>query len=230
MPATTRPPRRPTAAARTAAGVAMALAAWLLAGGVAAAQIDTSATDVAADGTTTVVVTVASGCDGADTTGLVLSLPAGATDVTPLDADGGMTATVDGGTVTWGGGVLPSDQPGRLTLSLLLAQADGEEVALPVEQRCGDAAVAWRALATAPSRPGDLPAPVLVVPEGAGGRAAPTTPATVDEDRPAAAAVAAAPEDESALGGGAVGFMVFAGVMVALAGGATYLVIRSRKA
>lgn len=220
--------RRPRCGGRVAAGVVAAVAAWALAAGPAAAQVDTSATDVADDGATTVVVTVASGCDGADTTELRLALPPGAAEATPLDADGGLTATVADDAITWSGGTLPAEAAGTVSFSVLLAQDAGAEVPLPVEQVCGATTVHWRATATEPSLPGDGPAPVLVVPEGGGAAAATTT--TVDEDRPAAAAVAAAPDDESALGGGAVGFMVFAGVMVALAGGATYLVLRSRRA
>ena len=235
------PARRPGTAALVA--LAAGVAALALAVAPAAAHVGAEATDVTPDGFTRVVLSFQHGCEGQPTTALRVQVPEGATDVAAEDGEG-FTAEVADGTITWTGGSIPDGTAAELAFSAKLAQPDGTEVLVPTIQTCPDGEIAWIEPPTEDTSEAASPSPVIVVPVGGGEQAsapstteAPTSTTTttatdvaVDEDRPAAADVAAAPEDESALGGGAVGFMVFAGVMVAVAGGATYLVIRSRRA
>ena len=240
-PATRRAGQARPARSLAAALTALVATAVLLVVGTtaAAAHVDAEANDVTPDGFTRIVLSFHHGCEGQPTTALRVRLPEGATDVAAEDVEG-FTAEVADGEVRWSGGSVPDGTEAEFAFSARLAQPDGTEVPVPTIQECPDGENAWIEPPTDDESEASSPAPVIVVPVGGGGQATPTvetttstadsTTTTVDADRPAAAAVAAAPEDESALGGGAVGFMVFAGVMVAVAGGAVYLVIRSRKA
>ena len=215
MPTTTpRPAHR-----RLVIGVVATLAALIWA---SPAGADVVATPIDADGSglVTVAIDVDGGCGERATTSVTLRIPADLHDVTALHGVD-LLASAQGDEVTWSGALADPAEVVRLQLTTRFSADDGTEVALPVTQQCGDVSLVWSD--DEPDAAG--PAPRVVVPDGTGGQ----VPPEVDPNRPAAAAVAVAPGESGALAGGAVGFMVFAGVMVTLSGGAVYLVWRSRR-
>jgi uncharacterized protein YcnI len=152
-----RTPRRILTALVVGAGTILALAA------PAAAHADATA-EAAPQGRTQVTIALEHGCDANPTTGLRVSLPAGATVAIPTNPIG-WTSTATTTEVDWSGGPAPTNSPISFTMTLLLAQPTGTEVEMPTIQLCAEGdQIAWIAKDNGDESESFHPAPHFVVP------------------------------------------------------------------
>ncbi|MEJ6511630.1 MAG: DUF1775 domain-containing protein [Actinomycetota bacterium] len=196
--------------------------------GPASAHAEANATAEPA-GRTGVTVSLTHGCDGNPTTGLRVSLPAGATAVRGIDSDGWISS-VTTSEISWTGGSLPATKTGGFAFSLVLTQPAGSTVVLPTIQSCANnSEIAWIEKDTGNHSESGHPAPQFEVPINdsaavtvtAGSNASPSTTARM-------ATQSNAITDEGSETSTA-GQYVFIGVCAVLVGGAGALFLKYRK-
>jgi uncharacterized protein YcnI len=126
------------------------------------------------------VLQVMHGCDGAATTGLVVTLPEGVIDAKPMPKPGWTVATTKAAyaepatmhgkpltegvkTISWSGGDLPDADYDEFVFSAYLtgSVAPGRTLYFPVEQSCGATRVAWAETPSAGETHVKRPAPGL---------------------------------------------------------------------
>jgi uncharacterized protein YcnI len=157
----TRSPHPARALHRLVSGAVIALVALVALAAPAAAHADADATPAAA-GRTSITFTFGHGCDGAPTTVFRAEIPEGATDIQPQDPSG-WSSTVEPDQVRWTGGSIP--EAGSFTVEMVLAQAVGATVVIPVIQECpGGLEEAWIQQPTSGGTEPAMPAPSFVVP------------------------------------------------------------------
>ena len=180
-------------------------------------------------GRTAITISLEHGCNGNPTTGLRVSLPAGATAVKGMDSDG-WTSTVTASEISWTGGSLPATEAGDFDFSLVLSQPSGSTVVLPTIQSCTkDTEIAWIEADNGDESESGHPAPQFEVPINdsaavtgtAGSNASPSTTARM------ATQTNAITDEGSKTSTG--GLYVFIGVCAVLAGGAGALFLKYRK-
>jgi len=208
---------------------AASLAALVALAGPAFAHADATAKAEQA-GRTAITISLEHGCNGNPTTGLRVSLPTGAKDVTGTNA-GGWTSTVTASEISWTGGSIAATTSGDFKFSLVLAQPAGETVTLPTIQTCtNNTEIAWIQTGNGDESEASHPAPQFEVPKNstsattavAGGNGSSTT-ATA---RMATQANAVTDEGSKTSTGGRY---VFIGVCAAIAIGAGVLFLKYRK-
>jgi periplasmic copper chaperone A len=168
-------PVRPARRARrlaigTAAGIALAVAVPL----AASAHVHVDPGTAAAGSTETLTFAFSHGCDGSPTTALVVDIPEGVGNATPI-VQGGWTVTrelsADGvpTQVTF-----TSDTPvedglkGTVSMDVLFDESAADsQIAFPVTQTCVAGETAWTEIAEEGQDPHDLEAPAPVVEVGA---------------------------------------------------------------
>jgi uncharacterized protein YcnI len=208
---------------------AASLAALVALAGPAFAHADATAKAEHA-GRTAITISIEHGCSGNPTTGLRVSLPTGATNVTGTNA-GGWTSTVTASEISWTGGSIAATTSGDFEFSLVLAQAAGETVTLPTIQTCtNNTEIAWIQTDNGSHSEDSHPAPQFEVPQNstsattaiAGGSGSSTT-ATA---RMATQSNAVTDEGSKTSTGGRY---VFIGVCAAIVVGAGVLFLKYRK-
>jgi len=213
---------------RFLAATAASFLALVALAGPAWAHADATAKADAA-GRTAITISLEHGCSGNPTTGLRVSLPAGATSVKGVDANG-WTSTVTASEISWTGGSLAATKAGDFDFSLVLSQPAGSTVVLPTIQSCAkNTEIAWIEADTGSHSESGHPAPQFDVPINdsaavtgtAGSNASPSTTARM-------ATQTNAITDEGSKTSTA-GQYVFIGVCAVLAGGAAALFLKYRK-
>ena len=200
---------------RFLAASAVSFAAVVALAGPAWAHADATAKAEPA-GRTAITISLEHGCNGNPTTGLRVSLPAGATAVKGMDSDG-WTSTVTASEISWTGGSLPATTSGDFAFSLILSQPSGSTVVLPTIQRCAkNTEIAWIEADNGGESESSHPAPQF-----AGSNASPSTTARM------ATQTNAITDEGSKTSTG--GLYVFIGVCAVLAGGAGALFLKYRK-
>ncbi|MGP3535284.1 DUF1775 domain-containing protein [Microbacterium sp. RD1] len=176
----TRPSPRPSRARRRARVLLGAAAGLTLAVGAplaASAHIHVTPSSAAADSPTTLTFAFSHGCEDSPTTGIVVDIPDGVTNVVPVAA-GGWTierTLADNGTVTavafTAETPVESGLKGEVALDVRFDAALAEtDVAFPVTQECVTGSTAWTQIAAEGEDEPESPAPVVsvgaVAPEG----------------------------------------------------------------
>ncbi|MFB8147666.1 DUF1775 domain-containing protein [Microbacterium sp. NPDC056003] len=172
---TTTAPARPArrvlrVALGTAAGLALAVGAPL----AASAHVHVDPGVVAAGSTETLTFAFSHGCDGSPTTSLVIDIPDGVGNATPI-VDGGWTITRESGAdgvptqITFTSDI-PVEDGFKATVAmdvLFDESAAGSTLAFPVTQLCADGETAWADIADDGQDPHYLDAPAPLVEVGA---------------------------------------------------------------
>ena len=217
-------PRRFLLASATTFAALVALA------GPAFAHADATA-KAAAAGRTDITISLEHGCNGNPTTGLRVSLPAGATAVTGTNADG-WTSTVSATEISWSGGSIAATASGDFDFSLVLAQPAGETVRLPTIQTCtNNTEIAWIQAENGDTTESSHPAPEFVVPKNNTSASTSTTAAAATGGPSTTARMASqsnAVTDEGSKTNTS-GRYVFIGVCAVIAIGAAALFLKYRK-
>ena len=207
---------------------AASLTALVALAGPAAAHAEANATAEAA-GRTGVTVSLTHGCDGNPTTGLRVSLPAGATAVKGIDSDGWISS-VTTSEISWIGGSLPATKAGGFAFSLVITQPPGSTVVLPTIQRCANnSEIAWIEKNTGNHSESGHPAPQFAVPIN---DSAAVTVTAGSNGSPASTARMATQSNAITNEGSetsTAGQYVFIGVCAVLVGGAGALFLKYRK-
>ncbi|MFE7846486.1 DUF1775 domain-containing protein [Microbacterium sp. NPDC057407] len=203
---------RRTALIGGAAGVTLALAAPL----AASAHVHVDPGAVAAGTTSTLTFAFSHGCDGSPTTALVIDIPEGIGNVTPL-VQGGWTVSRETGDdgiptrVTYTAETPVEDHlKATVAMDVLFDEsAAGSSIAFPVVQTCVDGEIGWTQVAEAGQSADDLesPAPVVAVgavgdESGGHGHATEAAPAHSDDDAADSGGEAAGAADAGAGAGG----------------------------
>ncbi|MCP2637361.1 YcnI family protein [Microbacterium sp. HD4P20] len=174
MNTTSAPAPRPRA--RTARLVIGAAAGIALAVGVplaASAHVHVDPGTASAGGTETLTFSFSHGCDGSPTTALVIDIPEGVGNVTPI-VQGGWTITrEDAGNGVPTRVVYTADTPiadhlkATVSMDVLFDEAAaGTTIAFPVTQTCATGETAWTQVADEGEDPHDLDAPAPLVEVG----------------------------------------------------------------
>ena len=154
----------------TVAGLALAVGAPL----AASAHVHVDPGTVAAGSTETLTFAFSHGCDGSPTTALVIDIPDGVGNVTPI-VDGGWTIARESGAdgvptqITFTSDT-PVEDGFKATVAvdvLFDESAAGSTLAFPVTQRCAEGETAWAEIAEDGQDPHDLDAPAPLVEVGA---------------------------------------------------------------
>lgn len=164
------PRLRRTALIGSAAGVALALGVPL----AASAHVHVDPGTVSAGSTETLTFAFSHGCDGSPTTALVIDIPDGVGNVTPV-VQGGWTIAREAGDdgvptrVTFTAGSPIEDHlKATVSMDVLFDETAAEStLAFPVVQQCAEGETAWTEVAEEGQNEDDLeaPAPVVVVGE-----------------------------------------------------------------
>jgi uncharacterized protein YcnI len=208
---------------------AASLTALVALAGPAFAHADATAKAEQA-GRTAITISIEHGCSGNPTTGLRVSLPAGATDVTGTNA-GGWTSTVTASEISWTGGSLAATKSGDFEFSLVLAQAAGETVTLPAIQTCtNNTEIAWIQTDNGDESEASHPAPQFEVPKN---NTSATTAVAASNGSSTTATARMATQSNAVTDEGSKtstgGRYVFIGVCAAIAIGAGVLFLKYRK-
>ena len=207
---------------------AASLTALVALAGPAAAHAEANATAEAA-GRTGVTVSLTHGCDGNPTTGLRVSLPAGATAVKGIDSNG-WTSTVTASEISWTGGSLAATTTGGFDFSLVLSQAAGSTVVLPTIQSCAkNTEIAWIEKDTGSHSESGHPAPQFEVPTNDTAAVTGTTGSNASPSTTARMATQANAITDEGSKTSTAGQFVFIGVCAVLVGGAAALFLKYRK-
>lgn len=127
---------------RLAISTVSGAAVGVLAGAsAAAAHVDAEPVEIAAGVPVTVTLVVEHGCGDLDTTGMLIQVPPGVTDMVAVEQPGWTTAA-DAATVSFAGGPLDHHTTGRFAVSFTAPVIAGP-LDLPVVQQCGDTALRW---------------------------------------------------------------------------------------
>jgi uncharacterized protein YcnI len=179
---------------------------------------------------TAITISIEHGCNGNPTTGLRVSVPTGAKDVTGTNA-AGWTSTVTATEISWTGGSIAATKSGDFEFSLVLAQAAGETVTLPTIQTCtNNTEIAWIQTDSGNESEASHPAPQFEVPKNSTSAttavAASNGSSTTATARMATQSNAVTDEGSKTSTGGRY---VFIGVCAAIAIGAGALFFKYRK-
>ena len=212
---------------------AASLTALVALAGPAFAHADATAKAEQA-GRTAITISIEHGCSGNPTTGIRVSLPIGATDVTGTNA-GGWTSTVTASEISWTGGSIATTTSGDFEFSLVLAQAAGETVTLPTIQTCtNNTEIAWIQTDNGGHSEDSHPAPQFEVPKNSTSAATTATTAVAAATGSSTTAMArmatqsnAVTDEGSKTSTG--GRYVFIGVCAAIVVGAGVLFLKYRK-
>lgn len=200
--------------------VALAGPAW------AHAEADATAEPA---GRTAVTISLTHGCDGNPTTGLRVSLPAGATAVKGVDANG-WTSTVTASEISWTGGSLAATKAGDFAFSLVLSQAAGSTVVLPTIQSCAkNTEIAWIEKDTGSHSESGHPAPQFTVPTNDSAAVTGNTTSNASPSTTARMATQTNAITDEGSKTSTSGLYVFIGVCAVLVGGASALFLKYRK-
>jgi periplasmic copper chaperone A len=177
------------------------------------------------------------GCDGAATTALRIQVPEGVSDIT-LEPVEGFTPNVSDTEFGWSGGSVPDGEEAAFTATAQLTGEEGDVIAFPTIQQCGDVEEAWvEPPETSTGDESTNPSPSIVLPATYAG----TTPAPGDEiptTEPTASTIpsglvttttlsdTATPEEPEE---NTTGLIVFLVILAILAGGALYLYLSNRR-
>ena len=208
---------------------AASLTALVALAGPAFAHADATAKAEQA-GRTAITISIEHGCSGNPTTGIRVSLPTGATNVTGTNA-GGWTSTVTASEISWTGGSIAATKSGDFNFSLVLAQAAGETVTLPTIQTCtNNTEIAWIQTDNGGHSEDSHPAPQFEVPKNSTSAttavAAGNGSSTTATARMATQSNAVTDEGSKTSTGGRY---VFIGVCAAIVVGAGVLFLKYRK-
>ncbi len=172
------------------------------------------------------------GCDGEATTALRIQTPAAVTDVT-LEPHQGFTSNVSDTEFGWSGGSVPDGEEATFTATVQLSGQEGDVVAFPTIQQCGDTeAEDWidDPAAGDSSDETEHPAPSIVLPAtyATPGADAPTTASSAPTGLVTTTTLAdnATPETSES---NTAGLVVFVVIVVVLVGGAAYLIVSNRR-
>lgn len=216
----------------------------------ARAHIDPDPLELPAGVPATVTFTVEHGCEDEDTTGFLVQVPTGVTDMVGVQQPGWIVVS-DGQTVSFSGGVLDHDTTGTFQVAFT-APAVAGPLDLPVVQQCGDAELRWIEIQQEGAEEPDHPAPrVNVVGEPPATTVAPAatdeattavettttaaaaaettapvaTEATTDVGEPAPVTTAPGDDDDSS----SVAWPIVIGIVVVAAAVTTALVLSARR-
>ncbi len=208
---------------------AASLAALVALAGPAFAHADATAKAEQA-GRTAITISLEHGCNGNPTTGLRVSLPTGATDVTGTNT-GGWTSTVTTSEISWTGGSIAATKSGDFEFSLVLAQPAGETVTLPTIQTCtNNTEIAWIQDDNGDESEASHPAPQIEVPKNS---TSATTSVVAGNGSSTTATARMATQSNAVTDEGSKtstgGRYVFIGVCAAIAIGAGVLFLKYRK-
>ncbi len=180
-------------------------------------------------GRTAITISLTHGCDGNPTTGLRVSLPAGATAVKGIDSNG-WTSTVTASEISWTGGSLAATTTGGFDFSLVLSQAAGSTVVLPTIQSCAkNTEIAWIEKDTGSHSESGHPAPQFEVPTNDTAAVTGTTGSNASPSTTARMATQANAITDEGSKTSTAGQFVFIGVCAVLVGGAAALFLKYRK-
>ncbi|MFE4466697.1 DUF1775 domain-containing protein [Oerskovia sp. NPDC056781] len=129
---------------RARAAAALGLAALLTVTGaqVAAAHVLLETATPNGDGTTTLTFSFEHGCDGAPTTGLDVTLPAGVEAVSTVQPEG-WAAEQEPGVVRWEGTPVADGTPARFELVTRVTGTAGQAFWFPTTQTCTEGSYDW---------------------------------------------------------------------------------------
>ena len=180
-------------------------------------------------GRTAITISLEHGCDGNPTTALRVSLPAGATAVKGVDANG-WTSTVTASEISWTGGSLAATKAGDFAFSLVLSQAAGSTVVLPTIQSCAkNTEIAWIEKDTGSHSESGHPAPQFEVPTNDTAAVTGTTGSNASPSTTARMATQTNAITDEGSKTSTAGQYVFIGVCAVLVGGAAALFLKYRK-
>ena len=216
-------PRRFLIASATSLAALVALAGPAFAHADATAKADQA-------GRTAITISIEHGCNGNPTTGLRVSLPTGALDVTGTNANG-WTSTVNATEISWTGGTIAATKSGDFNFSLALEQPAGDTVTLPTIQTCtNNTEIAWIQTDNGDESEASHPAPQFVVPQNS---TSATTVATAASGSSTTATARMATQSNAVTDEGSKtstgGRYVFIGVCAAIVVGAGVLFLKYRK-
>ena len=211
---------------------AASLAALVALAGPAFAHADATAKAEQA-GRTAITISLEHGCNGNPTTGLRVSLPTGAKDVTGTNA-GGWTSTVTASEISWTGGSIAATKSGDFKFSLVLAQPAGETVTLPTIQTCtNNTEIAWIQTDNGSHSEDSHPAPQFEVPKNSTSATTATTAVAAGTGSSTTATARMATQSNAVTDEGSKtstgGRYVFIGVCAAIVVGAGVLFLKYRK-
>lgn len=143
--------------------VAIALAAALAFPAAASAHVELTPADAPAGKPVNLKLEVGHGCDGASTIGLVVQIPAGASEVTAT-AIPGWKATTTPKELKWKGGPLPDHDLQEFPLRATLSGKKGDVVEFKTIQKCeGGAETAWIQAPEAGGSESEHPTPAVTL-------------------------------------------------------------------
>jgi periplasmic copper chaperone A len=149
---------------RAAIGTVATGSATLLWAGAAWAHIDATPAAVQAGSTTTISFGLEHGCSGSPTIGLRFQIPAGVTNVKPVDKVG-WTPTVTATEVSFAGGKLDAETPADFAFTMT-APLSAATIYFPVIQKCALGQIDWITIPTDGLSEPERPAPAVVVTGG----------------------------------------------------------------
>ena len=184
-------------------------------------------------GRTAITISLEHGCSGNPTTGLRVSLPAGATAVKGVDANGWIS-TVTASEISWTRRSLAATEAGDFDFSLVLSQPAGSTVVLPTIQTCtNNTEIAWIQAEGGEKSEATQPAPKIVVPTNSTSASTSTTAVAAASGSTTTAVARMATESNAVTDAGsetnASGRYVFIGVCAVIAIGAGVLFLKYRK-
>ncbi len=208
--------------------VALAAPAW--------AHVEAELGEVSNSGLAEVTFGFHHGCEGLATTGLRIQIPEGVSDIT-LEPVEGFTTDISDAEFGWSGGSVPDGQEAAFIATVQLSGEQGDVVAFPTIQQCGDESLLWDGPPEASNEDEtDHPAPSITLP---------ATYATAD---PSAGVGSGSSTTDSAAPTGLVttttlsdgatpettesnttGLVVFIVIVAVLSGGALYLYLSNRR-
>lgn len=138
--------------------IARLAAATIVLGTPAAAHVHGSVTEARPGDRIELALAIGHGCAGAATTGLRVAIPAGLTQVAPVELPGWQVVTGNE-EIGWTGGELPDGTKGQFTLTATIAADATGTIVVPVVQVCGTSELRW----IDPDPAADNPAPSIKV-------------------------------------------------------------------
>ena len=229
---------RSAGCATAVATIVAVLVSWIGAVAPALAHVESSSAEASgstdAAGVSTVVFSFDHGCGTEPTVGLRVQLPENVTEPAPVDPPG-WTSTVADDVLSWSGGSIPSDQPGRFELRARILGTEGDTVWFKTVQQCPGAEEPWIEIPVAGEPEPENVAPSFtltqtVEPEATTTTAPPSTTTTEREATSGSLLLDASTDVGPAAGDqpGTTGLIVLVIVLVVIGGGALVLFLRNR--